>query len=196
MRIDPTSAIAPERVERGLNDALEADAPLAGRWRRHNPWIADLRLRFDALGQEWRRGILQYDQKSQDNLLVTLHISEPSAHKLVMVLAIGLTLALSWLTWQVRREMRPPVKDPLIRAYGRLCRKMAHIGIPRRPHEGAEAYADRVADLRPDLAGELTVLCRRYTELRYGKGRALAGGPSQAELAFLSGVHAFRPHVR
>ncbi len=196
VRIDPTSAIAPERVERGLNDALEADAPLAGRWRRHNPWIADLRLRFDALGQEWRRGILQYDQKSQDNLLVTLHISEPSAHKLVMVLAIGLTLALSWLTWQVRREMRPPVKDPLIRAYGRLCRKMAHIGIPRRPHEGAEAYADRVADLRPDLAGELTVLCRRYTELRYGKGRALAGGPSQAELAFLSGVHAFRPHVR
>ncbi|MGP8228690.1 MAG: DUF3488 and DUF4129 domain-containing transglutaminase family protein [Steroidobacteraceae bacterium] len=196
VRIDPTSAIAPERVERGLNDALVADEPLVGRWQRHSPWIADLRLRMDALGQEWRRGILQFDQKSQDNLLLTLHISEPNAHKLVMVLAIGLALALSGLTWQVRRDMRPPVKDPLVRCYARLCRKMAHIGIARRPHEGAEAYADRVAKLRPDLADALTVLCRGYTELRYGAGRTLGRGPSMSELAFLSGVRAFRPHAR
>ena len=81
-----------------------ADEPLVGRWQRHSPWIADLRLRMDALGQHWRRGILQFNQKSQDNLLLTLHISEPNAHKLVMVLAIGLALALSGLTWQVRRD--------------------------------------------------------------------------------------------
>ncbi len=188
VRIDPTSAIAPERVERGLNDALVADGPLAGRWQRHSPWIADLRLRLDALGQQWRRSILQFDQKSQDNLLVMLYISEPDGHKLVMVLAVGLTLALLWLTWQVRREMRPPVKDPLVRAYARLCRKMANIGVPRRLHEGAEDYAERVAGLRPDLAAELTVLCRHYTELRYGT--------SKAELAFISGVRAFRPRTR
>ena len=36
VRIDPTSAIAPERVERGLNEALAADEPLAGRWQRHS----------------------------------------------------------------------------------------------------------------------------------------------------------------
>ncbi len=195
VRIDPTSAIAPERVESGLNDALAADEPLARRWQRHGAWIADLRLRLDALGQEWRRGILQFDQKSQDNLLLMLHISEPDGHKLVMVLAIGLGLALCWLTWQVRREMRPPVKDPLVRCYARLCRKLANIGVPRRLHEGAEAYADRIAQLRPDLAGELTVLCRGYTELRYGAGRACAGGRSRAELAFLSRVRAFRPHA-
>ena len=195
VRIDPTSAIAPERVERGLNDALAADEPLAGRWQRHSPWIADLRLRIDALGQQWRRRILQFDQTSQDNLLAMLHIPEPDGHKLVMVLAIGLTLALSWLTWQVRREMRPEVKDPLVRAYGRLCRKMANIGVPRRLHEGAEGYAERVAKLRPDLAAALAVLCRHYTELRYGSRRARAGGPSNAELAFISGVRTFRPQA-
>jgi protein-glutamine gamma-glutamyltransferase len=188
VRIDPTSAIAPERVEQGLNEALAADEPLAGRWQRHSPWIADLRLRLDALGQQWRRRILRFDQKSQDRLMVQLRIPEPDGHKLVMVLAFGLTLALSWLTWQVRREMRPPVKDPIVRAYARLCAKMANIGIARRLDEGAEAYAERVAGLRPDLAAALTLLCRHYTELRYGSNR-------KDDLAFIFGVRAFRPQA-
>jgi transglutaminase-like putative cysteine protease len=195
VRIDPTSAIAPERVESGLNDALVADEPLANRWQRHNPWIADLRLRLDALGQQWRSSILRFDQKSQDNLLVILRIPEPDGHKLVIVLTLGLTLALSWLTWQLRREMRPTVKDPLVRAYGRLCRKMAIIGLPRRLHEGAEAYAARVAELRPDLAAALSVLCRRYTELRYGSTQPRARRPNKGELAFISSVRAFRPQA-
>lgn len=186
VRIDPTSAIAPERVERGLSGALAADEPLAGRWQRQSPWIADLRLRLDALGQQWRRRILGFDQKSQDRLLVQLHIPEPDGNKLVMVLALGLTLAIAWLAFQVRREMRPPVKDPMVRAYARLCGKMANIGIPRRLDEGAEAYAERVAGLRPDLAAPLKLLCRHYTELRYGSNRNDAP-------AFISGVRAFRP---
>jgi protein-glutamine gamma-glutamyltransferase len=195
VRIDPTSAIAPERVERDLSEALAADEPLAGRWQRHSPWIADLLLRLDALGQQWRRHILQFDQKSQNRLLVQLRIPEPDAHKLVMVLAFGLTLALAWLTWQVRREMRPAVKDPIVRAYARLCRKMANIGVPRRLHEGAEAYAERVAELRPDLAAALTLLCRHYTELRYALTQVRARQPSQGEIAFISGVRAFRPQA-
>ncbi len=195
VRIDPTAAIAPERVEGGLNDALAADEPLAGRWQRHSPWTADLRLRFDALGQQWRRAILQFNQKSQDNLLVMLHVPEPDGRKLVMVLAIGLTLALSWLTWQVRREMRPPVKDPLVRAYGRLCRKMAHIGIPRQLHEGAEAYAERAAARRPDIAAALSLLCRHYTELRYGPRDTSESAPGNGDRLFISGVRAFRPRA-
>jgi protein-glutamine gamma-glutamyltransferase len=192
VRVDPTTAIAPERVERGLNDALTAGEPLAGRWQRHSPWIADMRLRLDALGRLWRERILRFDQKSQDRLLVLLRIPEPDGQKLVMVLAVGLTLALAWLTWQVRRDMRPPAKDPIVRAYAHLCRKMADIGLARRLHEGPEAYAARVAQLRPDLAAALTALCRRYAELRYGSNQASASRPSASHLAFISGVRAFR----
>ena len=56
----------------------------------------------------------------------------------------------------------------MLRAYERLCRKLAAVGLPRNPHEGAEDYAARVAQLRPDLAAAVTGLCRRYTQLRYG----------------------------
>jgi transglutaminase-like putative cysteine protease len=166
VRIDPTSVVAPERVERGVNPALGSSSSFASRWQERTPWLADLRLRLDALEQEWRQRLLRFDKKSQENLLTFLGIPEPDGQKLVMVLAVGLALGLCWLTWQAHRELRPAPKDPLLRAYAQLCRKLAAAGIPRIPHEGAEAYAARVAAARPDLAAAVTRLCSCYSELR------------------------------
>jgi len=45
----------------------------------------------------------------------------------------------------------PARKEPLIRAYSRLCAKLAAVGMPRLAHEGADDYAARVAQDRPDL---------------------------------------------
>ena len=192
LRIDPTSAIAPERVERSLNDAVAANGPLALRWR-HTPWLADLGLRLDALHQLWRQRILQFNESSQEKLLTLLRIPEPNGQKVVMVLAIGLGLCLAWLTWQVRRELKPPSKDALIRAYDRLCRKLAAVGLPRSAHEGAEAYAARVGGLRPDLAARVTALCRHYTQLRYGSAEPDAAEVNATRLSFISAVRDFRP---
>jgi len=187
LRIDPTAAIARERVEHSLNEQLAADEPLVSRWNRHTPWLADMRLRIDALHELWRERILGFDQTSQNQLLLLLHIPEPDGQKLVLVMGIGLALGFAWLTWQVRRELRPPTKDPLIRAYERLCRRLAAVGLPRSAHEGAETYAARIARARPDLAAAVSMLCRRYIRLRYGANPAHA-----AELAFIAGVRAFR----
>jgi protein-glutamine gamma-glutamyltransferase len=147
-----------------------------------------MRLRLDALHQLWRERILRFDHNSQNDLLVLLRIPEPDGQKLVMVLAGAFTLALVWLTWQVRRKLQPPVKDPLIRAYARLCRKLAAVGLARRPHEGAEAYGARIAAVRPDLAACITDLCRRYTQLRYGGDRA-----NDAQASFMAAVRNFHP---
>jgi len=190
LRIDPTAAIAPGRVEHGSDDASGADEPLGSRWR-HTPWFADARLRLDALRQLWRERILFFDQDSQQQMLEYLRIPEPDGRKLVMVLAAALTMALFWLTWAVRRELEPAPKEPLLRHYSRLCAKLAAAGVPRMPHEGAEAYAVRVARCRPDLAASVTALCRRYTALRY------AAAPARITIGqFAAAVRAFRPGPR
>jgi transglutaminase-like putative cysteine protease len=188
LRIDPTSAIAPSRVERGLNDAVSADEPLGSRWQRRSPWLADTRLRLDALRQLWRERILLFDQDSQQKLLEWLNIPEPDGQKLVMVLTVALTLVLGWLTWAVRREINPARKEPLIRAYSRLCAKLAAVGIPRLAHEGAEDYAARVAQGRPDLGPTVIALCRHYSILRY------AAAPARLTIGqFDAAVRTFRP---
>ncbi len=66
LRVDPTSAIAPARVEHGLamrpwrRRALDRAAGSA-----RTPWLVDARLRLDALRQMWREQILFFDQSSQ-----------------------------------------------------------------------------------------------------------------------------------
>jgi transglutaminase-like putative cysteine protease len=191
LRFDPTSAIAPERVERGLEDALGADESVTGRWQRRSPWLADTRLRLDALRLLWRERILFFDQDSQQRLLEGLRIPEPDGQKLVIVLAAALAVVLGWLTWTVRREVAPTRKELLIRAYARLCAKLAAAGIPRASHEGAEDYAARVAQRRPDLKVAVTALCRHYSRLRY------AGAATRVTVGqFDAAVRAFRPALQ
>jgi protein-glutamine gamma-glutamyltransferase len=188
VRIDPTSAIAPQRVESGLTDAANADEQLASRWQRSSPWFAGARLRLDLLREIWRERILDFDQDSQRRLLEMLRIPEPDGQKLVMVLAGAMIAVMCWLTWQVRRELDTQPKDPAARAFRRLCVKLAAAGLPRQPHEGAEAYAARVARQRPDLGSVVTALCRQYSTLRYAvPGAAVTLGQFEA------GVRGFRP---
>jgi protein-glutamine gamma-glutamyltransferase len=188
LRIDPTSVIDPNRVEHDLRDAVGAGEALGSRWQRRTPWLADMRLRLDALRQLWRERILLFNQDSQQKLLEWLNIPEPDGQKLVMVLTVALTLVLAWLTWAVRREIDPARKEPLIRAYARLCAKLAAAGMPRLAHEGAEDYAARVAQRRPDLGPAVTALCRHYSILRY------AAAPARITVGqFDAAVRAFRP---
>ena len=188
VRIDPTAAIAPQRVERGLADVAGTEESLASAWQLRTRWFSGMQLRFDMVKEVWREGILDFDQDSQRKLLEFLKIPEPDGQKLVMVLAIAMSLVLAWLTWQVRRELERSSTDETARAYARLCAKLAAAGIARLPHEGAEAYALRVARLRPDLAGTVMNLCRQYSFLRYS---APTTGVTLGQ--FQAAVRAFRP---
>ena len=118
VRIDPTAAIAPQRVERGLPDAAIADASAASPWQIHTRWFAGMRLRLDMIKEMWRERILDFDQDSQRKLLQFLRIPEPDGQKLVLVLAAAMALVLAWLTWHVRRELEQQLERP---NRARLC---------------------------------------------------------------------------
>jgi protein-glutamine gamma-glutamyltransferase len=77
-------------------------------------------------------------------------------------------LWLGWIAWQVGRSAPRERLDRLGRAYVRLCRKLARVGLPRAPHEGPLEYADAVGERRPELAQSVRALLMRYAELRYG----------------------------
>jgi protein-glutamine gamma-glutamyltransferase len=188
VRVDPTSAIAPARVE---PDTLAADTSSAALQRFD--WLGDWRLRLDALGELWRERILRFDELSQDSLLERLGIGQPDGQKLVMVMTTGIVLAFLWLMWQVRREQSARPTDVLVRAYARLCAKLAGIGLPRRAHEGAEAFGARIALERPDLGPRVSALLLDYSRLRYGVGDAAREGPPDGLDSFLTEVRAFRP---
>jgi protein-glutamine gamma-glutamyltransferase len=175
-------------VETGLGNAQIADETSASRWQGRALWFSGIRLRLDVVREMWRERILDFDQDSQHRILEMLRIPEPDGQKLVLVLAAAMALALVWLTWYVRRELAPQSKDQVARTYAKLCAKLAAAGLPRWQHEGAEAYAARVAERRPELASSVTALCRQYCFLRYAPATA---GVTLSQ--FQAAVRAFHP---
>ncbi len=171
VRIDPTAAVAPERVEVG-SDSVARTAPAFARWTRM-PWMADARLRIDAVRQWWRDAILSFDQASQMSLLRSLGLREPDARTLVLVLAITLGAVLAWLGWQLR-TLPARDHDALRTAFDRLCERLARVNLARAPHEPASLYAARIGRQRADLREGLERLCNAYNSLRYGAAEVSA----------------------
>jgi transglutaminase-like putative cysteine protease len=167
LRVDPTAAIASTRVEQegaddNVNELLGIDL------HRRGSWLIDLGLRLDALRQIWRERILQFDQGAQQSLLQQLAIPAPDTGKFALLLALCVGAAFAWMSWQVRRDASVVARDPAARALDRLCARLAKIGLQRGAHEGAEAFAERIAQQRPDLGDAIRALMRQYSEVRYG----------------------------
>jgi transglutaminase-like putative cysteine protease len=176
LRIDPTAAIASERVETQQR-ADSTGAILGVTLRGRSSWLADIALRIDALRQIWRERILEFDQSAQQSLLQRLDIPVPDAGKLALLVGIAISGVFGWLGWQVRRDLGPLSRDPLARAYAGLCRRLARA-----------AYAERIAAARPDLAAAIRALLRRYSDLRYA-----SAAPDRAQARALArDLRAFR----
>jgi transglutaminase-like putative cysteine protease len=167
MRVDPTAVVAPERLQRGILDLLPQQLPARARLLHASPWLNGLLQRWDAANAWWINHVVKFDYESQLGFLERLGIRSPDARALGWAFMTALCLWLAVISWQVGRSIRPARRDPLARAYARLCRKLARI-VPRAPHQGPLAFADAVVAHRPDLRDTAQPLLERYAELRYG----------------------------
>ncbi|HVL59497.1 MAG TPA: DUF3488 and transglutaminase-like domain-containing protein, partial [Burkholderiaceae bacterium] len=169
VRVDPTAAVAPERVERGSSAQRLADAALSGADRvallRH--W----RLNFDALTHAWNQWLLSYDRDRQQSLLSNFGLDSTDWPTLVGSLAAVLALALGAIALLTLRA--PVPRDPVERAFEAFCERIADIGAPRRPHETAIQYLYRMERLLdPDDGALAREIVSRYNRLRYDSGSA------------------------
>ena len=162
VRVDPTAAVAPERILDTLEDRLPAGADL------------DLQQRWLQMGQvgDWlRRGwndlVLSFDARRQQQLLQPLGLDELKPGQLLAGFVATALLAMGWMAWLLARGERE--RDPLLRAWHRLGRRYARLGLGREAHEPAQAWAQRVHAQRPDP--DLIALSHRFAEARYAGTR-------------------------
>jgi transglutaminase-like putative cysteine protease len=190
LRVDPTAAVAPERIELGIEAVrrLEAEGLRPGtvaaaaleRVMRlgifERAWL-HTRLYWDLANLSWYRWVMDYTPERQLRLLARLGLEQLTGARLAALLAAsGGAILLAYALWFARR--RAP-RDPVQRAYERFCRKLARAGIVRAPYEGAHTLADRAARERPDLVKGLREITTLYEELRYGSGRSDAARLSE-----------------
>ena len=158
VRIDPTAAVAPERILDTLDDRLlvESDSALQRR-----------RLQLGQVGDWLRRGwnelVLSFDARRQQQLLQPFGLDALGPGQLVAGFVTAALLALAWMAWLLARGERE--RDPLLRAWHRLGRRYARLGLGREAHEPAVAWARRVHAQRTDPA--LLALSQRFADARY-----------------------------
>jgi transglutaminase-like putative cysteine protease len=182
VRLDPTAAVSPLRIERGVNAALGPIGVLPALIAADKLGVlATLRFGWQALNGQWDRWVVGYDRERQRDFFARL--GYPSVDwrtlgfwLLVATFAIGGAVTLGLLV----RE-RPRREEASLAAWNRYCAKLAAAGLARAPHEGPLDFLARVKAAKPDCAAEAEEITRRYIAARYGAGasreelRALAG---------------------
>jgi len=168
VRYDPTAAVAPQRIEGGLEAALPEftaeGLPLLGR----TAWAERLALNWDAINATWDRWVLAFGPDQQSALLERLGFESPSLRDIALVCALTVSAILLVFTLAGLRTTRVR-RDRLEEAWQRLCRQLARTGRARLPHEGPAEYVAAIGVLRPELAPAADALARHYLRLRYEK---------------------------
>jgi transglutaminase-like putative cysteine protease len=176
VRIDPTAAVAPERIERSFEfDASFASGPLGSpidfsgiKLNFTAKMIKQLRWSMDAINASWHRWVLGYTRDRQSTLMNMLGLDFLRGHSLAFAMvgfASVVVLLLGFVLWRTSNR----VSDKVLADYLKFCNKLAKKGIVRSPTEGAHDFLRRICHKRPDIAPAATKITLQYLELRYGQ---------------------------
>jgi protein-glutamine gamma-glutamyltransferase len=177
VRIDPTAAAIPGRVEAGLARAVGAGEPVPLLMRPQLQWLRSVRYNWEALAHRWNLMVLGYGQERQRDLMASLGMRDADWRSLTAAMASILgVITLLLLAWSLRRLARP---DRVQRAWQAFVRKLNARGVSREPHEGPRDFAQRASQRLPGAAAAILTIAGLYIGARYGR----AGTPAQvAEL--------------
>ena len=168
VRVDPTAAVAPERIERGLIGAVGAEEPVPGRLREGSVLLMQATLAWDTVNDFWNERIVRFSAESQFRLLERIGFDSPDWRTLGLALSASLAAFFVALTFYMGWRFRAPQADWPTRLHGLVARRLRRRGVVKEVAEGPVAFLDRAAIACPDLAPQLAEIRRLYVDLRYG----------------------------
>lgn len=169
LRIDPTAAVSPNRIDVGIEAALSGlgELPVTLRSGFASEWLRSARLAWDSVNFYWNEWVLAFGPERQRRLMERLGWPDPNALTLVLTLiATILAISLGYAAFGLLRG-RIIREEPIVREYRRFCARLGRVGLERRPDEGPLAFCRRIRLQRPDLASEVEPISKLYVEMRY-----------------------------
>ena len=172
VRVDPTAAVAPERIETSLTDILGeeedflADSPLSLMRFRDIGWLNSMRLQLESLNYAWARWVLGYNREQENILQKWLGGTSPTHIGLALLFAGGLILGIVAFL-QLKNATRQPA-DELDRLFLKFCYKLEKAGLKRQVGEGPQAFTERIAGYSPEMGRKVQTISHAYQQMRYG----------------------------
>ena len=166
VRVDPTAAAVPGRIEAGMARAVPQASELPLMMRPQLEWLRGVRDRWEAVAHKWNVWVLGYNPDRQRDLMASIGVRDADWRMLTATLFTFLgAMTLVLLAWSLKRLARP---DPVQKAWRAFCRKLAARGVKRAPTEGPRDYAARAAQALPAARRSILGIGALYIALRYG----------------------------
>ena len=164
-RIDPTAAVAPERIESGRSGAMFDG--IAASWGLSAPseFLYQLTLTWDALNATWNEWILGYGPENQNKLMEWLGMEDPDWRQMMLTLVAIVVALIAIMSVLLMLRYRPPPKDAAAILYRKFTEKA---GLPPSRGETPLAYAVRLAREQAAMAGDAESITAQYLDARYG----------------------------
>lgn len=192
VRVDPTAAVAPERVQRGGRSVAGTSAsgePLFG--ERSFSLLRAVRFQWEALENGWNQWVLSYTPERQRELLQRFGLV-PDGQTLALVFAVVVSLILAVLAAVSLRHRTQ--RDPLGEAQALLRRRLVEAGVPLSPHLGPRAMRAAAAmHLDAPSHAQAAELCDALERWRYS--RASAAMPAAALRGLRWRIRRYRPRT-
>lgn len=166
-RIDPTGAIAPERIELAQSQVPEGNDVRAAAFGAGWSWMMRLSALQDAIDYRWTQWVINYDQKSQQSLLESLGLRRLNWQQIALT-AVGLTLAtgLAYLIWPLLRQRR---RDPWLHLLAQTRSKLAAAGLELPEHTPPARMAQACEQFFGPGATDLAQWLQDMHTLRYAR---------------------------
>ena len=165
VRVDPTAAVAPERIEVGFTDSLFDG--LGAEWGLAAPSLLlhRMRLYWDSLNARWNDWILGYGPDKQNQFMRFLGMDDPTWRRMFLTLICACIALVLLVSGFLMLRYRPPKPDRAARLYAKFVHKT---GVQPKTGETPLAFAERVnghSRLPEDTVDAVT---SAYLDARYG----------------------------
>lgn len=192
VRVDPTAAVAPERVQRGgrrAEGAATVANPVFG--ERTFDVLRALRFQWEALENGWNQWVLSYTPERQRELLRRFGLL-PDTQTLLLAFAIVVCVILGLLAAvSLRHRTR---RDRLGELLALLRARLATTGLPVPPHLGPRALLEQAGtQLDEPSRREAQALAAELERWRYS--RASNAMPASALRALRARIRRYRPRI-
>ena len=168
VRVDPTAAVSPSRIEQGLDNALSDETSIF-RIQNRNPIFGNLLYSWDNLQHSWNDWVINYDQRKQQNFLSKLDLGIESWSDMVFAMVFMLVTVTGLFWFIVWYRERPPKPEAYEVQFGRLLKKLSRRGFQKRPSEDSRAFLDRVTDRDFPQREQLADIVELYNRIKYGR---------------------------
>ena len=164
-RIDPTAAVAPERINSGIAGVLFSD--IGASWGLTAPSLLlhKLSLTLDALSARWNEWILGYGPENQNQFMKWLGMEDPGWRQMMLTLLAIVTAMIAAISMLLVLRYRPPKQDEAAILYAKFA---SHVGVSPVIGETPQAYAMRIRDRHDGIAEIADEITTRYLKTRYG----------------------------